>query len=122
MECGLRTGVLAYQSPGTRLKRSAYPKRRTAAVNLPVAGVMHQPEIREGIRPAVTLGPHVVDVDLFPIIQSLVADRTMPVLPPGELPRATGRLVGVLPPLAPVVLKRRVIGGIRGGDQPMPDD
>ena len=91
-------------------------------MNLPVAGVMHQPEIREGIRPAVTLGPHVVDVDLFPIIQSLVADRTVPVLPPGELPRATGRVVGVLPPWAPVVLERRVIGGIRGGDQSMADD
>jgi hypothetical protein len=56
-------------------------------VNLSVAGVMHQPEIREVIRPSVTLGPHVVDVDLFPIVQSLVADRTAPVLPPGELPR-----------------------------------
>jgi hypothetical protein len=83
---------------------------------------MHQPEIREVIRPAVTLGPHVVDVDLFPIVQSLVADRTTPVLPPGELPRATGHVVGSLPPLAPVVLERRVIGGIRGGDQPMADN
>jgi len=43
-------------------------------VNLPVAGVVHQPEIREVIRPCVTLGPHVVDVDLFSIVQSLVAD------------------------------------------------
>ena len=91
-------------------------------MNLPVAGVMHQPEIREVIRPAVTLGPHVVDVDLFPIVESLVADRTAPVLSPGELPRTTGRVVGALPPLAPVVLERRVIGGIRGGDQSMADD
>ena len=83
---------------------------------------MHQPEIREIVRPTVTLGPHVVHVDLFPIIQSLVADRTVPVLPPGELPRATGRVVGMLPPLAPVVLERRGIGGIRGGDQSMADD
>ena len=51
-------------------------------MNLPVAGVMHQPEIREVLRPTVTLGLHVVDVDLFPIVQSLVADRTAPVLPP----------------------------------------
>ena len=36
-------------------------------MNLPVAGVVHQPEIREVIRPAVTLGSYVVDVDLFPI-------------------------------------------------------
>ena len=55
-------------------------------MNLPVAGVMHQPEIREVIRPSVTLGPHVVDVDLFTVVQSLMADRTAPVLPPGELP------------------------------------
>ena len=76
---------------------------------------MHQPEIREVIRPAVTLGLHVVDVDLFPIVQSLVADRTAPVLPPEEVPRTTGRVVGALPPLAPGVLERRVIGGIGGG-------
>src|SRR5262245_50890453 len=83
---------------------------------------MHQPEIRELLRPAVTLGLHVVDVDLFPIVESLVADRTAPVLPPGEVPRATGRVVGALPPLAPVVLERRVIGGIGGGHESMADD
>jgi hypothetical protein len=91
-------------------------------VNLPVAGVMHQPEMREVIRPSVTLEPHVVDVDLFPIVQSLVADRTAPVLPPGELSRATRRDLGALPSLAPVVLERRVIGGIRGGHESMADD
>jgi hypothetical protein len=91
-------------------------------VNLPVAGMMHQPEIREVVCPAVTLGPHVVDVDLFPIVQSLVADRTAPVLPPGEWPRATGRAGGALPPWAPVVLEGRVIGRIRGGHESMADD
>lgn len=91
-------------------------------MNLPVAGMMHQPEIREVVCPAVTLGPHVVDVDLFPIVQSLVADRTAPVLPPGELPRATRCAVGALPPLAPVVLEGRVIGRIRGGHESMADD
>ena len=90
-------------------------------MNLPVAGVMHQPEIREVIRPAVTLGLHVVDVDLFPIVESLVADRTAPVLPPGEWPRTTGRVVSALPPLAPGVLERRVIGGIGGGHESMAD-
>ena len=74
-------------------------------MNLPVAGVVHQPEIREVIRPSVTLGPHMVDVDLFPIVQSLVADRTAPVLPPGELLRAASRDLGSLPSLAPVVLE-----------------
>ena len=91
-------------------------------MNLPVAGVMHQPEIREVLRPTVTLGLHVVDVDLFPIVQSLVADRTAPVLPPDEVPRTTGRVVGALPPLAPVVLESWVIGGIRGGHKSMADD
>jgi len=83
---------------------------------------MHQPEIREVLRPTVTLGLHVVDVDLFPIVESLVADRTAPVLPPGEWPRTTGRVVGALPPLAPGVLERRVIGGIGGGHESMADD
>ena len=55
-------------------------------MNLPVAGVMHQPEIREVVRPSVVLGHHVVHVDLFAIVQSLVAARTEPVLPSGELP------------------------------------
>src|SRR5262249_17717140 len=83
---------------------------------------MHQPEIREIVCPPVMLRLHVVDVDLFPIVQSLVADRTAPVLPPGKVPRATGRVVGALPPLAPVVLERRVIGGIGGGHESMADD
>ena len=52
-------------------------------MNRPVAGVMHQPEMREILRPAVTLGLHVVDVNLFPIVEHLVADRTAPMLPPG---------------------------------------
>ena len=91
-------------------------------MNLPVTGVMHQPEIREVVCPAVTLGPHVVDVDLFPIVQSLVADRTAPVLPPGELSRATRRDLGALPSLAPGVLESRVIGGVRGGHESMADD
>ena len=43
-------------------------------------------------------------------------------LPPGELPRATSRGLGSVPPLAPVVLEGRVIGGMRGGDQPMAAD
>src|SRR5262249_43775969 len=83
---------------------------------------MHQPEIHEVLCPTVTLGPHVVDVDLFPIVQSLVADRTAPLLPPGELLRTARRALGSLPPLAPVVLERRVIGGIRGGHESMADD
>src|SRR6266446_9689387 len=51
-----------------------------------------------------------------------MAARTETVLPPGELPRATSRGLGSVPPLAPVVLEGRIIGGMRGGDQPMADD
>ena len=43
-------------------------------------------------------------------------------LPPGELPRAASRGLGAVLPLAPVVLEGRIIGGMRGGDQPMADD
>src|SRR5262249_33241535 len=51
-----------------------------------------------------------------------MATRTETVLSPGEVPRATSRGLGSVPPLAPVVLEGRVIGGMRGGDQPMADD
>ena len=91
-------------------------------MNLPVAVLVHQPEIRKVIRAPVILGPHMVHVDLFAIVQSLVATGTETVLPPGELPRATSRGLHSVPPLAPVVLKGRVIGGMRGGDKPMADD
>lgn len=83
---------------------------------------MHQPEIREVVRTSVVLGHHVVHVDLFAIVQSLVADRTESVLPPGELPWATGQTLSWVPPLVPVVLESRVIRGIRGGDESMADD
>jgi hypothetical protein len=83
---------------------------------------MHQPEIRKVIRAPVVLGHHVVHVDLFAIVQSLVAAGTATVLPSGELPRATGRDLGSVLPLAPVVLEGRVVGGIRGGNEPMADD
>ena len=63
-------------------------------MNLSVAGVMHQPEIGEVICPSMMLGHHMVHVDLLPIVQGLVADRTETVLPLGELRRATGRVMG----------------------------
>ena len=53
---------------------------------------MHQPEIREVVRTSVVLGHHVVHVDLFTIVQSLVADRTEPMLPLGELPKRVNEL------------------------------
>jgi hypothetical protein len=50
----------ADRSPGTRLKPSTYPKRCTGAVNLAVAGCVHQPQIREVICAAMVLGKHMV--------------------------------------------------------------
>ena len=91
-------------------------------MNLPVAVLMHQPEIREIFCAPVVFGPHVVHMEVLAIVQSLMATRTETVLSPGELPRATSRGLGSVPPLAPVVLEGRVIGGMRGGDQPMADD
>jgi hypothetical protein len=84
--------------------------------------MLHPPEMREVVGPAVTLGPHVVDVDLCPMVQRLVADRTAPVWPPGEWPRATRRAVGALPPWAPGVRAGRVRGSRRGGHESMADD
>src|SRR5262245_724876 len=51
-----------------------------------------------------------------------MADQTEPVLPPGELLRTASHALGALPPLAPVVLERRVIGGVGGGHESMADD
>ena len=86
------------------------------AVNLPVAVVMDQPEIREVVCAPVVFEPHVVHVHVLAIVESLMAARTAPVLPPGELPHAASRGLGAVPPLAPVVLEGRIIGGMRGGD------
>jgi hypothetical protein len=60
-------------------------------VNLPLAVVMDQPEIREVGRAPVVFGPHVVHVNVLAVVESLMAARTAPVLPPGELPRASCR-------------------------------
>ena len=38
-------------------------------MNLPVAVLMHQPEIRKVIRAPVVLGHHMVHVDFLPIIK-----------------------------------------------------
>ena len=91
-------------------------------MNLTVAVLMHQPEIREVVRTSVVLGHHMVHVDFLTIIESLVAVGTETVLSPGELPRAASHDLGSVPPLAPVVLKGRIIGGIGGGDESMADD
>jgi hypothetical protein len=63
-------------SPSTRLKQSTYPKRRTGAVNLAMAGVMDEPQISEDVRAALLLRHHMVDVELLAIVERLVTDGT----------------------------------------------
>jgi hypothetical protein len=91
-------------------------------VNLAVAVVMHQPEIREIIRTPVFLGNHMMHVQVFAVFQDLVTDGTEALLSPGQLPQASGRGLDSALPLFPVGLKGWVVGGIGGGDEPMPDD
>jgi hypothetical protein len=94
----------AHRSPGTRLKPSTYPKRRTGAVKLAMAVVVYQLEIRTIVRAAVFLGNHMVPVQVLAVLQRLVTDGAETPLPPRQLPRASGRGLGSAPPLGPVVL------------------
>jgi hypothetical protein len=73
-------------------------------VKLAVAGVVYQPEIRKIVRASVFLGNHVGPVEILAVLQRLVTDGAETLLPPRQLPRATGRAVGSAPPLRPVVL------------------
>jgi hypothetical protein len=73
-------------------------------VKLAVAGVMYQSEIRKIVRASVFFGNHVVYVQVLAVLQRLVTDGTETLLPPRQLPRATGRGLGSAPPLRPVVL------------------
>jgi hypothetical protein len=66
--------------------------------------MMHQPQIRELIHASAFLGNGVGHVQILVIIQSLVTDGTETLLLPGKLPRASGRGLGLAPPLSPVVL------------------
>ena len=112
----------ADQSPGTRLKQSTYPKRRTAAVNLAMAGVMHEPQIRESVCAPAVLGDPMVDVESLPILQVLMTDGAETLLSLNEVPATKCRYLWLRPSLSPVVLERRVIGGMCQGHQTMADD
>jgi hypothetical protein len=73
-------------------------------VKLTVAVVMYEPEIRKIVRAAVFRGNHVVHLQVLAVLQRLVTDGAETLLPPRELPRATGHGLGSAPPLRPVVL------------------
>jgi hypothetical protein len=94
----------AHPSPSTRLKQSTYPKRRTAAVNLAMAGVMHEPQMRESICAPAVLGDHMVDVESLTILQVLMTDGTETLRSLDEVPATKCRPLRLRPSLSPVVL------------------
>ena len=73
-------------------------------MKLTVAVVVYQPEIRKIVHASVLLGNYVVHVQVLAVLQRLVTDGAETLLPPRQLPRATGRGLGSAPPLRPVVL------------------
>jgi hypothetical protein len=81
-----------------------YPKRRTAAVKLAVAGVMNQPQIREGVCAPVFLGNPMMHVKFLAIFQVLMAHRTDALLLVDELSATKHRHLEFRSSLSPVVL------------------
>jgi hypothetical protein len=73
-------------------------------VNLAMAGVMHEPQIRESIGAPGVLGDHMVDVESLPILQVLMTDRAAPLLSLDEVPTTKCRHLWLRPSLSPVVL------------------
>jgi hypothetical protein len=65
---------------------------------------MHQPEIGEVLRAPMFRGDHMVHMEFLAIIQVLVTDGALSLLPLGQLPLATGRAVRLRPSLSPVGL------------------
>jgi len=84
--------------------------------------VMNESQIRAIVRTPVLLGNHVVDVQVFAVFQSLVTNRTPPLLSSDKLSTSIGWGWGSTPPLSPVVLEGWVIRGILLGDEPMAHD
>jgi hypothetical protein len=89
-------------------------------VNLAVAGGVHQPQIREVLCAPMLLGKHMVHMQRLAVFEHLETDVAAALLPIGKLPKAIRQGLGAAPPLSPVVLKGRVVGGIGLGDEPMP--
>ena len=103
-------------SPSTRLKQSTYPKRRTAAVNLAMAGVMHQPQIREVVFAPTFLGNPMMDMEILTIFQVLMAHRADALLFVDELSATQHRHLGFRSSLSPSTLISfsRVVSEVSG--------
>jgi hypothetical protein len=81
---------------------------------------MDQPQIRELVRAATLLGEHRMHVKVFAVFEPLGMDGTVTPLSAGELSRAMHQGSGSAPPLSPILLKGRVVGGICLRDESMP--
>jgi len=84
--------------------------------------VMNESQIGDLVRAPVLLRNHVVDVQVFAIFQSLVTERTPPLLSSGQLSMLIRRGWGSAPSLSPIGLEAWVIRGILLGDEPMSYD
>ena len=73
-------------------------------MNLAMAVMMNQPQIREVVCAPALLGNHMMDVEFLAIFQVLVADRADALLPLDELPATKRRHLGLRSSLLPVVL------------------
>ena len=73
-------------------------------MNLMMAVVMHEPQIREVVFPPAFLGNHMMDMQFLTIFQVLVADRAEALLPLGELPATTRGPLRLRSSLLPVLL------------------
>jgi hypothetical protein len=91
-------------------------------VNLTMAVGMHESQIREVVRATMVLGKDMMHVQVLAVFEQLVTDGAATLLSAGKLPRAICQGLRPAPPLSPVVMKGRVIGGIGLGDQPMADN
>jgi hypothetical protein len=73
-------------------------------VNLAMAVVMNQPQIREVIFAPALFGNHMMNVEVLAIFQVLVADRADALLPLDELPTTKRGHLNLGSSLLPVVL------------------
>jgi hypothetical protein len=89
-------------------------------VELALAVPMDQLRIPELVRAATLLGEHRMHVKVVAVFEPLGTDGTVTPLPVSELSRAMRQGSGSAPPLSPVLLEGRVVGGICLGDESMP--
>jgi hypothetical protein len=73
-------------------------------VNLVMAVMMNEPQIREVVFPPALFGNHMMDMQFLTIFQVLVADRADALLPVDELPATQRGHLRLRSSLLPVLL------------------